>query len=178
MSWNKYLRIPEFLRISGKEVERVLLDLNLPKSSSVLDIGCGFGRISLFLKNRGYDVTAIDKEARFVEGARKNGINAVLGNAENLEFSDNNFDLVVTDGLLEHFENPEKILSEEAHVTENFVVNFIPIDTKLNRILELLQRTPKVYWRTESEWLELHKKYFKDVQVKNLRRLHAFICRK
>jgi len=178
MDWTKYLRIPEFLRISGREVEKVLLELNLPKGSTVLDIGCGYGRISLFLKKCGYNVTAIDNEEKMVEEARKKGINALKGDAENLEFSDNNFDLVVTDGLLEHFENPEKILSEEFHVTKNFVVNFIPINTKINKMLEVLQKTPKVYWRSEAEWLDFHKKYFKSVEIKNLRRLHAFICRK
>lgn len=178
MSWTKYLRIPEFMRISGREVEEVLLSLNLPKGSSILDIGCGYGRISLFLKNCGYNVTAIDSEQKMVEEARKKGINAQYGDAENLQFSDNEFDLVVTDGLLEHFENPEKFLSEELHVTKDFVVNFIPIDTKINRLFEFIQLTPKVFWRSEPEWLLLHKKYFKSIEVKNLRRLHCFVCRK
>lgn len=174
--WKKYLKIP--WRPSGREVESVLLSINLPKNFSVLDIGCGYGRISLFLKNCGYKVMAIDSEEKMVEEARKKGLRAVKGDAENLNFSDNEFDMAVTDGLLEHFENPEKVLSEELRVTKKFAVNFIPIDTKINRVLEFIQRTPKVYWRTESEWLELHEKYFNSVEVKNLRRLHAFICRK
>lgn len=178
MKWSKYIKIPEFLRISGREVEKVLLDLNLPKNSSVLDLGCGYGRISLFLKNQGHEVMAVDSEGKMVLEARKKGINAIKGNAENLRFRDNEFDLVVTDGLLEHFKNPETVLSEESRVTKKFVVNFIPIDTKMNRILEFIQMTPKVYWRGEREWVLLHKKYFSSVKVKNLIRLHAFVCKK
>lgn len=178
MSWSKYLKLPEALRISGKEVEKVLLDLNLPKNSSVLDIGCGYARISLFLKNCGYTVTAIDNDAKMVLEARKKGLDAEKGDAENLGFADNKFDLVVTDGLLEHFQNPEKALCEESRVTKKFAVNFIPINTKINRMLEFIQRTPKVYWRSENEWLSLHVKYFRRVEQKNLRRLHAFVCEK
>lgn len=177
MNWQKYLKIPEFLRISGKEVEKVLLSIII-KGSKVLDIGCGYGRISLFLKNQGFDVTAVDNEKEMVKYVKQLGIKSFLMNAEKLKFKNNLFNLVVTDGLLEHFENPEKILAEEKRVSKEYVINFIPINTFWNKILEFIQRTPKVFWRSEKEWFLLHREFFNKVEVKNLKRLDAFICKK
>jgi ubiquinone/menaquinone biosynthesis C-methylase UbiE len=96
--------------------------------------------------------------------------------AENLEFEDGSFDLVVSDGLLEHFENPEKVLFQQARVTKKYVVNFIPKSTFLNKILEILQKTPQVFWRSKQEWVSLHEKYFKQVETRELKRLWAFVC--
>jgi ubiquinone/menaquinone biosynthesis C-methylase UbiE len=174
--WQKYLRIPEFMRISGKDVERVLLSLGLPEKAKVIDIGCGYARISAFLQSIGYDVIAIDIEDKMVEEAKKKGIKAFKMNAENLEFPEKYFDLAVTDGLLEHFRNPERILAEEARVSRKFVVNFIPKTNFINKILEKLQGTPQVFWRSKDEWISLHARYFKEVKVIELKRLWAFVC--
>ena len=52
--WEKYLRIPSFLSISRNAVNKTIEDFKLSKGSTALDIGCGFGRITLFLNESGY----------------------------------------------------------------------------------------------------------------------------
>ena len=44
----------------------------IPKGGKVLDLGCGSGRDSLFFKELGYDVTAIDGSAEMCIQAEKN----------------------------------------------------------------------------------------------------------
>ncbi len=176
--WEKYLKLPEFLRVSGNDVEKTLLGIGLKKGGKVLDIGCGYGRISSFLKDQGFDVTAIDKDDKMVESTKTLGIRSFSMDATNIKFKKDSFDLVVTDGLLEHFKNPDPILKEEKKVTKKYVVNFIPQDTKINRILEVIQRTPGVYWRTREYWIKKHKKYFKKVFTKKLLRLDVYVCEK
>lgn len=39
----------------------------LPKAASILDLGCGSGRDSLYFKNEGYKVTAIDGSEKLAE---------------------------------------------------------------------------------------------------------------
>jgi len=176
--WEKYLKLPEFLRISGIDVEKTLLSVNLSKNSNILDIGCAYGRISLFIKKQGYDIVAIDNNKKMVKFTKNLGIKTVLMDAKKLGIKENSFSLIVTDGLLEHFKNPDKILIEESRVTKKYALNFVPENTQINKVLEILQRTPNVYWRNKKEWLRLHKKYFKKIYFKKLLRLDAYICEK
>ncbi len=44
----------------------------IPKGGKVLDLGCGSGRDSLFFKELGYDVTAVDGSAEMCIQAEKN----------------------------------------------------------------------------------------------------------
>lgn len=173
-SWKSYLKIPSWMRISSKGVEETLMSLNLSPGSKVLDVGCGYGRISLFLKEKGFSVIGVDSDEDMVE-RNKDKFDCRLMDGRNLEFSNNSFDLVVTDGILEHFEKPEDIIKEEFRVAKKYVVNFVPTNSWWNRILEVVQMTPAVYWRSADKWVEKHR-IFKNVERKRLLRLDAFIC--
>ena len=174
--WTKYLKLPNFLRISSHDVEEILVSINLKKDAKVLDVGCAYGRISLFLKNQGYNVITIDNNKKMVKFTKNLGIRTFLMDAAKPSLKENSFDLVVTDGLLEHFKNPDKILREESRMTKKYVVNFIPQNTKINKILEVFQGTPKVYWRSKNYWLQKHKRYFKKVFTRKLLRLETYLC--
>ncbi|WP_421725210.1 class I SAM-dependent methyltransferase [Bauldia sp.] len=67
-----------------------------------LDVGCGEGRISRLLSERGYQVTATDPVPAFVEAAREAGSaeNYRVAPAAALPFSDAAFDLVVAYNVL------------------------------------------------------------------------------
>lgn len=51
--------------------EQYLLN-SLPDGSSILDVGCGTGRISVYLAERGYQVTGVDVSERLLSVAREN----------------------------------------------------------------------------------------------------------
>lgn len=59
----------------------------LPKGASILDLGCGSGRDSLFFKNHGYQVTAIDGSRALCDYA-----STLLGQpVQCLDFNDLNY---------------------------------------------------------------------------------------
>lgn len=83
----------------------------------VLDIGCGPGETTeRFLKDLGADVKAIDVSARMVELARARGIDAQIGDAEQLPYRDEEFDCVFAGWVLYHVPGLEQALAECARV--------------------------------------------------------------
>ena len=65
---------------------------HLKSSGTILDIGFGSGRDSLYFKSKGYDVYAIDPEEEFVKHGKELGIEHVYKlKAEEIEFK-NMFD--------------------------------------------------------------------------------------
>lgn len=88
------------------------------KGKNVLEIGCGVGTdLSQYAKN-GAKVTGIDLTPRGIAVARKRfrimGLKGKLlvGDAENLPFKDNSFDIVYSFGVLHHTPNTQKAINE------------------------------------------------------------------
>lgn len=88
------------------------------KGKTVLDVGCGPGWVTVQYASGGADVFSVDLTPRAVEIARiflgQRGLNAVVaeGNAEQLQFPDCSFDLVVSSGVLHHTPDTEKAIRE------------------------------------------------------------------
>lgn len=98
-------------RIKREDVERFALEFwefDNFKDRLVLDIGCGPGWLTVNYALNGAKVYAIDLTSRAVsltkEFLKLHGLSANVeeGNAENLAFKDNFFDLVVASGVLHH----------------------------------------------------------------------------
>jgi SAM-dependent methyltransferase len=73
-----------------------------------LDLGGGAGELHAPLTSRGYEYANVDVAAT--------GPGAVVGDAHELPFGDNMFDLVVSSDSLEHFHTPLTALREVARV--------------------------------------------------------------
>lgn len=56
------------------EIDFVLQQLKLQLGASILDVGCGFGRHSIELAQRGFDVIGIDPSAAMIAAARERAI--------------------------------------------------------------------------------------------------------
>ena len=123
--------------------------------SSVLDAPCGVGRISLWLSQKGFDVTGIDLGEAAVRASQE-----VLTKAElpahihiqdifNTSFDDNSFDATVCFRFLHHFrgfEDQDRLVAELCRVTGKYVVisYFSPysVTTIRRRIDHYLGRKP------------------------------------
>jgi ubiquinone/menaquinone biosynthesis C-methylase UbiE len=68
--------------------------------ATVLDAGCGTGRVAIELARRGYDTVGIDVEESMLEAARKKapGLEWILGDLSSADLPDSHFDLVVAAG--------------------------------------------------------------------------------
>ena len=71
----------------------VMKDLSPRAGERILDLGCGDGELAESLLTLGCHVIGIDSSASFVEAARARGIEAILGDAQEIDF-DSEFDAV------------------------------------------------------------------------------------
>lgn len=75
--------------------------MRLPSSGSVLDAGCGAGRISLWLARQGYEVTGVDVSRELIGIAVKNLQNSNMEidyrhiDEFDYPFMDNSFDVII-----------------------------------------------------------------------------------
>lgn len=98
----------------------------------VLDIGTGPGFFAILLAREGYDVTAIDCTEEMLREARKNAgsladkIHWQVMDAQQLEFADQSFDLVLSRNLTWVLEEPERAYAEWFRVLrpEGVLLNF------------------------------------------------------
>ena len=93
-------------------VEKKAMDLVKGK---VLDVGCGAGRHSLYLQNRGFDVTGIDISPLAIEVCKLRGLKKTkVVSIEDLDFAQGSFDTVImmgnNFGLFGNFKKAQRLL--------------------------------------------------------------------
>jgi SAM-dependent methyltransferase/glycosyltransferase involved in cell wall biosynthesis len=87
-----------------------------PRGRSVLECGCGTGRVSIRLASMGAKVTLVDKSAAAIRLAlelsrrARTEVEALEADLESLPFPDGCFDLVWNAGVLEHFPPATQVL--------------------------------------------------------------------
>jgi len=87
------------------------------RPARLLDVGCGQGELTeRFARELGADVRAIDISPRMVELTCARGIDAELGDAEELQFGDGEFDCVFAGWVLYHVPKLEEAIAECARV--------------------------------------------------------------
>ena len=88
----------------------------------LLDIGCGAGKFTRLMAQRGAEVSGIDANPKVIADAERATAEAGLaiafyqGRGEALPFADKNFDVVVFSNSLHHMENMDGALNEAARV--------------------------------------------------------------
>lgn len=85
--------IDQTLNINLEDIYQKFLHY-IPKKSEILDIGCGSGRDSLYFKNQGLNVIAIDNNTHFVEFTKKHaGVETYLKSFQEIDYV-NKFDAI------------------------------------------------------------------------------------
>jgi SAM-dependent methyltransferase len=129
----------ESLQIAGlnRRENALILDLASPsRGESILMVGLDTGERSLFFHDLGCDVTSVIPSPHFLGMAQqKLGSKAALylGKAEDLVFSDNEFDIVFLILSLEYTPDPEKAISEAIRVCRGRV--FLGVMNKLSLVV-------------------------------------------
>jgi SAM-dependent methyltransferase len=92
--------------------------------ASVLDAGCGTGRVAIELARRGYEVTGVEVEQAMLDTARAKapGLAWVLGDLSTADLPDSRFDLAVAAGNVMIFLE----LGTEAAVVANLGRTVVP----------------------------------------------------
>jgi len=105
--------------------ERFLKDI--PKDSSILEVGCGAGCELDLLRDMGFtNLKGVDLNPEAVEFCQGKGLCVIEADAERLPFKDGSFDLVMTNGLLIHIplERLSVVMGEIVRVSREYVLGF------------------------------------------------------
>ena len=113
-----------------KSIKSVLEKISLPKSSKIIDVGCGSGKLLYFMRSLGYtksmgvDVSKsalnLCKQFNLIEGKDVFLEDITKGRLKK------EFDLVFSDGMLEHFENIDPFIKEMTKISRKYVLILQP----------------------------------------------------
>jgi SAM-dependent methyltransferase len=86
----------------------------------VLEVGCGWGELAEWIgRETGAEVIAVDLSPRMVELARERGVDARLGDVQDLPFPDASFDVAVAAWMLYHVPDLPGGIAELARVVRS-----------------------------------------------------------
>jgi SAM-dependent methyltransferase len=137
-----------------KEVR--LIKQEVGGSKTVLEVGCGTGRLSVALLQKNTRIIGLDISETMLQRTRKRSkeLNLLLGDAGNLPFRNESIESVFSAYTINHIPNYRKALSEMCRIASHYVIIIVPyflgvlvlISLILNPIRKLLGRL-KVFSR-------------------------------
>lgn len=83
------------------------------QGDKILEIGSGRGWFSLEMAKKGYDITAVDlseKNLNIIK-EKSNFVKTKYGSADDLPFTEERFDWIVLNEVLEHLEHPNQVIN-------------------------------------------------------------------
>lgn len=104
----------------------------------ILEVGCGKAKESLELARRGAEVTGVDYSTNAISLLEKviaqtsSTMTAIQCDGGSLPFEDGTFDLVFSQGVIEHFEDPLPLLREQYRVLRPGGVIVVEVPNKYN----------------------------------------------
>lgn len=104
---------------------RMKLDIycrHVPKSmcnsrTRLLDLGCGNGDFLMRAQSMGVDVTGVEPDPVAVKAMKYRGLKVLQGDLKSSNFSDNSFDYVTLNHVIEHVQDPKQLMAELFRVT-------------------------------------------------------------
>lgn len=108
-----------------------IMKLLLSTSGSFLEVGCAEGLYVRFYFDTHRDnqfVVGLDIARNFIEKARKRCSSAmwVVGDAQNLPFKENSFDVVLCSEVLEHLIHPKSCFSQLPYISKKHILVTVP----------------------------------------------------
>lgn len=113
--WRKELAAGKEQRGNLQTNLEFLTETNLLKPNDrILEIGCGIGSVVFEMNEKGYDITGTDISSEAITyGLKKYGdIKLQVQPAEDLQFEDETFDVVLSFDLFEHIARVDRHISE------------------------------------------------------------------
>ncbi len=91
--------------------------------NTVIEVGCGLGHTMEVYKNNSLSCVGIDVSSHAVSVCRNKGLNVTQGKLEDVT---EKYDMVSSDGMLEHFLNFEPYARQLMNISKNYVLLIQP----------------------------------------------------
>ena len=128
--------------------------ISLTKVESILDLGCGEGFVIGYLRNHNnnlrFEGLDINKEAINMAKKLNPDVNFVICNLYKLQYNENSFDLVMLTEVLEHLEDPEKVMNVVKKISNKHFILSVPWEP-LFSISNLLRGKNILKWGNDPE---------------------------
>jgi ubiquinone/menaquinone biosynthesis C-methylase UbiE len=118
----------------------------LAPGKKMLECGCGSARVSQYMAQRGFQCTLLDYSESALSLAKKNfealslSGTFVAGDINHLSFSDGQFDVVYSGGVLEFFDDAQKPINEMVRILRPggiFAANMVPNKFSIQTIADI-----------------------------------------
>ena len=125
--------------VTGDDLETIIAHLDAD-SRTVLEVGCGAGRVAREVARTGRRVTGVDisgealKLARAAAERDRLDIEWVKAPVEHLPFADSSFDVVLTAHTLEHVQDLDAAVAELRRVAARQLIVIVPREDRLNEL--------------------------------------------
>ncbi len=148
-----------------------LRQINLLKPNDrILEIGCGIGSIVSELSGQGYDITGTDISSQAIEyGLKKYGdIKLQVQPAEELQFEDRTFDIVLSFDLFEHIARVDRHISEVHRVLKEGGSYLFQTPNKYSNVIF------ETLYHKSLKWRRVHPSLHTPGQLKRRLARHGF----
>jgi ubiquinone/menaquinone biosynthesis C-methylase UbiE len=161
--WHKYheqWRSRDGVPANPRTIKAIRSITDVKGGKKILEVGSGSGRDSIYLAKLGADCYLVDyvetplRIAKKIANRENVGVTTVKGDAGSLPFRDSYFDVVYSQGLIEHFTKPELLIKEQIRVLrkDGYMLVDVPqkyhVYTIIKHLLMLFNKwTPG--WETE-----------------------------
>ena len=142
---------------AGRILQAWQREQSAKKSPSVLDIGCGRGNLLRSLQIRGASVLGLERKEFPVH--ERSGDFVRVGSISDPEYASKRFDIIILRHVLEHLEQPEKVLDQiTKHLSDNgqliiAVPNYSSLQQRLFSKYWFHLDLPRHLVHFESQWL-------------------------
>jgi pseudaminic acid biosynthesis-associated methylase len=146
---------------------------DIPRDARILEIGTNIGNQILHLQSMGftnlYGIEIQDRAINFAKH-RADNLNIIKGDALDIPFKDNFFDVVFTHGVLIHIspENINNVLKEIYRVSKKYIWGLEYFAEEYTEIE--YHGKSSLMWKTD--FLKLYKTNFNDLETVKEKRLH------
>ena len=141
---------------------------------TILDIGCGFGQLLCFLKEKkDYECYGFDPAPEAVDFVKSKNINAKVAGLESMNVFNMKFDIVSMINVLEHLPDPEFVIKEiHSHVLRKNGLLIIDVPNEFNDF----QVAGKEVHNLNEWWIAPpgHLSYFSSTSLRNLLEKNGF----
>lgn len=172
--WNIWFKVVHKSYVPHSHIfQQILNQLNYNvKGLKILEIGAGTGRDSWLLAKYGVQSYALDYATSKMIKKKFYSDNLPLiciqADGENLPFKDKFFDFVFSQGLIEHFRDPEKLIKEQIRVLKN--QGYIIIDAPQTYSLYNIYKTVLIFF---DNWPMVWERSYSVQDMKKIGRKYA-----